>query len=68
MVVDLLAALQNSLLFQATLVYFAAYPIVTSILWVTTSLMFRLRWESGSDQAVRYRPSPCWCRRTTKRR
>lgn len=45
MLVDILAALQNSILFQATLVYFAAYPIVTSILWVTTSLMFRLRWE-----------------------
>jgi biofilm PGA synthesis N-glycosyltransferase PgaC len=45
MLVDFLAALQDSLVFQVALVYFAAYPIVTSIMWVTTSLMFRLRWE-----------------------
>ena len=45
MLVDLLAVLQGSILFQAALVYFAAYPIVTSIMWVTTSLLFRLRWE-----------------------
>jgi biofilm PGA synthesis N-glycosyltransferase PgaC len=52
MLVDFLATLQNSILFQATLVYFAAYPIVTSILWVTTSLMFRLRWEPRLDQGT----------------
>ena len=51
MLVDFLATLQNSILFQATLVYFAAYPIVTSILWVTTSLMFRMRWEPRLDEA-----------------
>jgi poly-beta-1,6-N-acetyl-D-glucosamine synthase len=50
MLVDFLATLQNSILFQITLVYFAAYPIVTSILWVTTSLMFRLRWEPRLDE------------------
>jgi biofilm PGA synthesis N-glycosyltransferase PgaC len=59
MLVDLLATLQNSILFQITLVYFAAYPIVTSILWVTTSLMFRLRWEPrGSAAAPRDGPFP----------
>jgi poly-beta-1,6-N-acetyl-D-glucosamine synthase len=52
MLVDLLATLQNSILFQATLVYFAAYPIVTSILWVTTALMFRLRWEPRLDEVA----------------
>ncbi|MGE5160395.1 MAG: glycosyltransferase [Betaproteobacteria bacterium] len=52
MLVDLLATLQNSPLFHATLVYFAAYPIVTSILWVTTSLMFRLRWEPRDAETV----------------
>ncbi len=31
--------------YRWALVYFAAYPIATSILWVTTSIMFRLRWE-----------------------
>ncbi len=50
MLVDLLATLQNSILFQVTLIYFAAYPIVTSILWVTTALMFRLKWEPRDDQ------------------
>jgi len=52
MLVDLLATLQSSILFQVTLVYFAAYPIVTSILWVTTALMFRLKWEPRDDQAA----------------
>ena len=33
MLVDLLSTLQNSILVQATLVYFAAYPIVTSVAW-----------------------------------
>jgi len=51
MLVDILNALQHSLLFQAALVYFAAYPIVTSIMWVTTALMFRLRWERSDDDA-----------------
>jgi poly-beta-1,6-N-acetyl-D-glucosamine synthase len=52
MLVDVLFTLQHSIVFQAVLFFFAAYPIVTSILWVTTSLMFRLRWErrDASDQ------------------
>jgi biofilm PGA synthesis N-glycosyltransferase PgaC len=52
MLVDLLATLQHSIVFQVTLVYFAVYPIVTSILWITTSLMFRLRWEPRNDEAA----------------
>ncbi|MFM7507262.1 MAG: hypothetical protein ACKO3M_12045, partial [Rubrivivax sp.] len=32
--------------------YFAAYPIVTSIMWITTSWMFRIRWEEESDEIV----------------
>jgi biofilm PGA synthesis N-glycosyltransferase PgaC len=58
MLVDVLAALTDSALFQATLVFFAAYPIVTSILWVTTSLMFRARWEPSSDQVPQ--PGSAW--------
>ena len=54
MLVELLATLQGSLLFHLALAYFAAYPIVTSILWVTTSLMFRLRWEPRNDEVVKY--------------
>ena len=52
MLVDLLSTLQHSIAFQAALVFFAAYPIVTSILWVTTSLMFRLRWEPRDDEVA----------------
>ena len=52
MLVDLLATLQHSIVFQATLIYFAAYPIVTSIMWVTTSVMFRLRWEPRNDEVA----------------
>ncbi|MCD6673781.1 MAG: glycosyltransferase [Burkholderiaceae bacterium] len=37
--------LQGTAAYDWSLVYFAAYPIATSILWVTTSIMFRLRWE-----------------------
>ncbi len=37
--------LQGTVGYDWALVYFAAYPIATSILWVTTSIMFRLRWE-----------------------
>jgi biofilm PGA synthesis N-glycosyltransferase PgaC len=59
MLVDLLATLQNSIVFQVALAFFAAYPIVTSILWVTTSLMFRLRWEPSNDEvAAPAGPSP----------
>jgi biofilm PGA synthesis N-glycosyltransferase PgaC len=52
MLVGFLETLQHSLLFQAALAYFAAYPIVTSIMWVTTSLMFRIRWEPRDGEAV----------------
>lgn len=52
MLTELLAALQHSLLYHAALAYFAAYPIATSILWITTSLMFRLRWEKPEVGAV----------------
>ncbi len=37
--------LQGTAGYSWALVYFAAYPIATSILWTTTSVMFRLRWE-----------------------
>lgn len=58
MLVDVLAALQASLVFQAALVFFAAYPIVTSIMWVTTSLLFRLRWEPREQSAPPPGPLP----------
>lgn len=44
--------LQGTVGYEIALVYFAAYPIVTSILWVTTSLMFRLRWERKTAEPI----------------
>ncbi len=45
--VDLLAAIQHSGIYWVAIVFFAAYPMVTSIMWITTSLFFRNRWEKG---------------------
>jgi biofilm PGA synthesis N-glycosyltransferase PgaC len=45
----LLLSVQQSALYQAALLYFAAYPVVTSIMWITTAVVFRLRWERHDD-------------------
>lgn len=45
--VDILAAIQHSGIYWVAIVYFAAYPMVTSIMWITTSLFFRNRWEKS---------------------
>lgn len=44
-VLALLAAIQHSWMYWVAIVFFAAYPIVTSVMWITTSLFFRNRWE-----------------------
>ncbi len=41
----ILIAVQYSTLYHWSIVFFAVYPIVTSIMWISTSLLFRLRWE-----------------------
>jgi biofilm PGA synthesis N-glycosyltransferase PgaC len=41
--------LQGTTPYVWALVFFAAYPIVTSIMWVTTSMFFLQRWERGGD-------------------
>jgi poly-beta-1,6-N-acetyl-D-glucosamine synthase len=46
-VADALIDLQQTPVFGWVLVFFAAYPIVTSIMWVTTALIFRWRWEDA---------------------
>jgi biofilm PGA synthesis N-glycosyltransferase PgaC len=51
MIANLLESLQHTTVYYLALVYFAAYPIATGILWITTSLMFRLRWEPRGDDA-----------------
>lgn len=44
---DFIVALQYTLPYTWALWFFAAYPIVTSIMWITTSLFFIHRWERG---------------------
>jgi len=44
---DYIVALQYTLPYTWALWFFAAYPIVTSIMWITTSLFFIRRWERG---------------------
>lgn len=46
---ELFAAIGESWVYLAALVFFAAYPLITSIIWITTSQFFRLRWEGGSN-------------------
>ncbi|MFA7666266.1 MAG: glycosyltransferase [Burkholderiaceae bacterium] len=49
MLAPFLESLQHTTVYSLALIYFAAYPIATSILWITTALMFRLRWESPDE-------------------
>ena len=44
----LLQAIQATTAYDWTLAFFAAYPIVTSIMWISTSLLFRWRWEPAN--------------------
>jgi biofilm PGA synthesis N-glycosyltransferase PgaC len=49
---EFLIWVQGTGIYWFALFYFAAYPIVTSIMWITTSWMFRIRWEEESDEIV----------------
>ena len=40
-----LHAVQQSPLYLVALIFFAAYPIISGILWMTTTFFFRNRWE-----------------------
>ncbi len=44
---DFIIAVQDSSLYIAALIFFAAYPIVTSLMWITTAMFFVFRWERG---------------------
>jgi biofilm PGA synthesis N-glycosyltransferase PgaC len=48
-IVDLIVALQHTWPYAAALAFFAAYPIVTSIVWITTSMFFLHHWERGGE-------------------
>lgn len=43
-----LLEIQLSAPYTLVLVFFAAYPIVTSIMWMSTALLFRWRWENAN--------------------
>ena len=45
-----IVGLQYTLPYAIALAFFAAYPIVTSIVWITTSMFFLHRWERGSGR------------------
>ncbi len=42
---SLIVAIQNNLLYRVALFFFAAYPIIMSLVWITTSFFYRSRWE-----------------------
>lgn len=49
MIVAALTSIESTWLYRAALSFFAAYPIVTSIMWITTAWLFRWRWERPED-------------------
>ncbi|MBZ8141093.1 poly-beta-1,6 N-acetyl-D-glucosamine synthase [Rubrivivax gelatinosus] len=40
-----LLAVQTTAWYGVVLAFFAVYPIVTSLMWIVTALIFRVRWE-----------------------
>jgi biofilm PGA synthesis N-glycosyltransferase PgaC len=44
---NLVVAIENSAVYMAVLVYFAWYPLTTSVMWIFTSLIFYRRREGG---------------------
>lgn len=52
MVESALLAIQHSWPYWLALVFFAAYPIVTSLMWITTAVLYRLRWEPREPAAA----------------
>lgn len=51
--IAVLSFIEHSVVYLAALFFFAAYPIVTSIMWITTAFFFRQRWEGGLDTQMR---------------
>ncbi len=49
---SVLLAIQHSTAYWWALVFFAAYPIATSIMWITTAWLFRLRWEDADERVA----------------
>ena len=51
-------AIQHNLLYRVALFFFAGYPIVMSLVWITTSFFYRSRWEPDRDDLVHDRDQP----------
>lgn len=51
MMLFVLDAIQHSWAYWLAISFFAAYPIITSIIWITTSFFFRVRWEKEQEAA-----------------
>lgn len=50
--IGVLAAIQHSWPYWVAIVFFAAYPMVTSVMWITTAMFFRNRWEKPGAPPV----------------
>lgn len=49
MMLYVLDAIQHSWAYWLAISFFAAYPVITSIMWITTSFFFRVRWEKEQE-------------------
>jgi poly-beta-1,6-N-acetyl-D-glucosamine synthase len=49
MMLYVLDAIQHSWAYWLAISFFAAYPVITSIIWITTSFFFRARWEKEQE-------------------
>ncbi len=56
MIAELLLYVQHTAPFEWALFFFAAYPICTSVMWIITAMIFRLKWE-GAPRAADGPPS-----------
>ena len=47
---EVLVGVQDTWPYMAVLIFFAFYPVVSSLIWVSTSLLYFFRWERHSNQ------------------
>jgi poly-beta-1,6-N-acetyl-D-glucosamine synthase len=48
----IIVAIQHNLVYRVALFFFAGYPIVMSLVWITTSCFYRSRWEPDPDDEI----------------
>jgi poly-beta-1,6-N-acetyl-D-glucosamine synthase len=54
----IIIAIQHNLVYRVALFFFAGYPIVMSLVWITTSFFYRSRWEPDPEDAVHDQREP----------